>query len=85
MQPYTVVAEKGTMESNLFTPGTEKRTTPNAAYIMMILNTFVHNVEPEIAEGEEMVLKRKEQETISTGGVSNSDLRSMDRKQHLKF
>lgn len=47
MQPFTVVAEKGTMESNLFTPGTEKSTTPNAAYIMMILNTFVHNVEPE--------------------------------------
>lgn len=52
---------------------------------MMILNTFVHNVWPEIAEGKEMVLKRKEQETILTGGVCNSDLRSMDQKQHMKF
>lgn len=39
----------------------QKGTTPNAAYIMMILNTFVHYVGPEIAEGKEMVLKRKEQ------------------------
>lgn len=65
LQPYTVLAEKGTAESNLFTPGTEKSTTPNAVYIMMIPNTFVHNVfKPEIAEREEIVLEGKEQETI---------------------
>lgn len=65
LQPYTVLAEKGTMKSNLFTPETEISTTPNAAYIMMIPKNFVHDVvEPEIAEGEEIILERKEQETI---------------------
>lgn len=67
-QPYTctVVAKKGIMVFVSSGPRTDKCTTRNASYACFkkIPNTFAPDpVDPEIAEGEGMVLDRKIENT----------------------
>ncbi|XP_061190342.1 uncharacterized protein K02A2.6-like [Saccostrea echinata] len=71
-KPYNVVAKKGGMVTVSSTSGMEKNVTRNTSCFKRIPNTLAPgSVEPEVAEGEELILERKDEQ------VPISDSKSM--------